>query len=45
MIWEAGLRTVDDVANNPAKVKACLGVKKDLLEEIINGAKLLVLTS
>lgn len=44
-LWNAGIRTIDDVANNPDKVKTCLGVKKDMLEEIITGAKMLLLTS
>ena len=40
-LWNAGLRNIDLVANNPDKVKACLGVKKELLEEIVTGASLL----
>lgn len=44
-LWNAGLRSIDAVAHNPDKVKACLGVKKDLLEEIVTGAKTLLLTS
>lgn len=44
-LWNAGLRTISDVVHNPDKVKACLGVKKDLLEEILTGAKTLLLTS
>jgi helicase len=44
-LWQAGLKTIEDVANNPSKVKVCLGVKADLLQEIISGAKALLLTS
>lgn len=44
-LWNAGIRSVEDVASNPDKVKACLGLKKDLIEEIITGAKQLNLVS
>ena len=44
-LWSAGLRTVEAIANNPSKVRACLGVKTDLLNEIVSGAKALFLTS
>lgn len=40
-LWTAGIRSVQDVINNPDKVKSCLGLKGKIMEEILNGAKLL----
>lgn len=42
-LWAAGLRSIDDVANNADKVRNCIGTKKGLADEIIAAAKLLLL--
>ncbi len=44
-LWAAGLKSVEDVANNPARVRAALGMKAEKVEEIITAAKTLLLTA
>lgn len=44
-LWASGFRKVEDVANNPAKVRQVLGVKGEIADEIIQGAQALMLTS
>jgi replicative superfamily II helicase len=44
-LWAAGFRKVEDVANNHSKVRSVLGLKGEIMEEIIQGAKALLLMS
>jgi helicase len=43
-LWNAGFRTIEDIAKNPVKVKNCLGVKGEMVDEIVSAAKTLLLT-
>jgi helicase len=43
-LWNAGLKSIQEVADNPGLVHACVG-KKDLADKIVLGAKALLFTS
>jgi replicative superfamily II helicase len=42
-LWNAGLKSIQDVANNPAEVRKCLGLKPDKIEAILAEAKKLAM--
>lgn len=44
-LWANGIRSVEDVYNNPGKVRTILGLKGEIMDEIIEGAKALFLAS
>jgi replicative superfamily II helicase len=41
-LWEANIRTAEDVANNPDKVKKVLNLKDDKIKQICDDAKLAI---
>lgn len=44
-LWNAGIKTYDDISNNPARVQKILGMKADKIKEICNEAVKLNLIS
>src|SRR4051812_23159398 len=42
-LWQAGIKSLDDVVANPAKVKAALGFKQEKVDAIISHAQGLLL--